>query len=111
MLLAWPWSFALSASESREVATRWNHGTCQSHESRTQQVNRAGKSCTIRCAILDPDDYDESEEGDVATPGHASAPSPALPPFDGGAIAPGYGTGDCCPATPLRITLLCRLRC
>lgn len=110
-LLAWPWNLALSASESHELPAQRNHGTWTSRKDQSQQIGRAGKACVIRCAVLDPDDYDESEEGDVAATGQASAPSPALPPIDGGATAPGRGVADHWPATPLLIALLCRLRC
>jgi hypothetical protein len=110
-LLAWPWNLALSASESARQASRPNHGSWSARGGRTRQINRFARCGLVTCAALEADDYDESEEGDVAGPDRAAAPSPAPGDPGGCAAVPDRAAEPPWPGRSLRFTLLCRLRC
>jgi hypothetical protein len=108
-LVAWPWNLALSASESAQAA-RPDHGAWSSRGHRARQINRFMKSGVTGCALVEPDDFDESEEGGVASPHHAWAPGPPPGPT-GDRAAPECAAHRASPFGAPRTTLLCRLRC
>ncbi|MDR3639107.1 MAG: hypothetical protein P4L84_35205 [Isosphaeraceae bacterium] len=109
-LLAWPWGLALSATESSQVALQSNHGTWVAHSSRARQFSRSGKWCQTLCPAVSPD-FDESEDGDPASPSQTAALPPFHAHFTTELVLQGWSVDVLGPRKPTPIGILCRLRC
>lgn len=110
-LLAWPWNIALTASESAHQAARPDHGSWSARKGRTHQVGRLSKCGLIGCAVLESDDYNESEDGDAAKAIDATVLSPAPGCDDPAAALSARRMGPPCLGRPFPLALLCRIRC